>query len=91
MRRTREADQGSKLFKKTEKCKKDYREKIHALQGLEQGCFVSRQVRSLEIGRDKKETYLISLKPADGAFSWAETGRREDRPPERGVLRADRR
>ena len=71
--------------------KKDYREKNHALQELEQGCFESRQVRSLEIGRDKKETHLISLKPADGAFSWAETGRREDRPPERGVLRADRR
>ena len=37
---------------------------------------MSRQVMVLETGRDKKETHLISLKQADGAFSWA--ARRED-------------
>ena len=78
MRRTREADQASKLFKKTEKCKKTIGRNLCA-SGARAGGVVSRQVRSLEAGRDKKETHLISLKQVDGAFSWAEIGRREDK------------
>ena len=67
MRRTREADQASKLFKKTEKCKKTTGRNLCA-SGARAGGVVSRQVRSLETGRDKKETHLISLKQAHGAF-----------------------
>ena len=57
---------------------KDYREKIYALQGLEQGGVVSRQGRSLESCRDKKETHLISLKQAHGDF-FCDLGREDGR------------
>ena len=53
--------------------------KIQVLQGLEQN-FVSKQVRSLETGRDKKENHLISkFARAQGAASvrWeGKTGRK---------------
>ena len=78
MRRTREADQASKLFKKTEKCHKTTTGRNLCAPGARAGCFVSRQVRSLDTGRDKKETHLISLKQAHGAF-FCDLGREDGR------------
>ena len=56
---------------------------------------MSRQGRSLETGRDKKETHLILLKQAHGDFFVTWEGKTGGKTPgkrrfERGVLRADR-
>ena len=61
---------------------------MQVLQGLEQD-FVSKQVKSLETGRDKEENHLFSkFAPARGRRSCAGKGRREEKDPKRRVLRA---
>ena len=60
---------------------------MQVLQGLAQD-FVSKQVRSLETGRDKKEGNLISkFVRAQGRRPCAGKGTREEKDPKRGVLR----
>ena len=62
--------------------------KIQVFQGLEQD-FVSKQVRSLETGRDKDENHLVSkFARAPGAASVRWEGKTGKKNLKRGVLRA---